>query len=162
MPAPYDGGCLCGAVRYRLAAEPLTLYACHCTDCQRQTGAAFGLSMVVARGALSLLQGEAQRFCVRMPDGRGKQGRFCGQCATRLWGEPEKYPEIFVLRPGTLDDTSWLAPVGHIWTRSAQPWVAIPGDTLNFEAQPEDRLALIRAWQERSARRAERSRGARG
>jgi hypothetical protein len=161
MPAPYDGGCLCGAVRYRLAAEPLTLYACHCTDCQRQTGAAFGLSMVVARDHLSLLQGEARSYRARMPDGREKQGRFCGACATRLWGEPPKYPEIFVLRPGTLDDTSWLAPVGHIWTRSAQPWVPIPDDTLNFQGQPGDRLALVRAWQERGAR-AKGSRGRAG
>lgn len=39
--APYSGGCLCGALRYRVTAEPLTLYACHCTDCQRRTGTAF-------------------------------------------------------------------------------------------------------------------------
>ena len=43
MPAPYHGGCLCGLIRYRVADEPLTLYVCHCTDCQRRTGSAFCL-----------------------------------------------------------------------------------------------------------------------
>ena len=52
MPAPYDGGCLCGLIRYRLTDEPLTLYACHCTDRQRETGSAFGLSMIVPKSAI--------------------------------------------------------------------------------------------------------------
>jgi hypothetical protein len=47
MAAPYTGGCVCGATCYRLTAEPLTLYACHCTDCQKRSGSAFGLSMWV-------------------------------------------------------------------------------------------------------------------
>jgi len=58
MPAPYDGGCLCGLIRYRLTDEPLTLCTCHCTDCQRLTGSAFALSMIVLKSGLHLLQGE--------------------------------------------------------------------------------------------------------
>lgn len=159
MPAPYDGGCLCGAVRYRLADEPLTLYACHCTNCQRQTGSAFGLSMIVARESVSLLRGEPRSFRVTLEDGLTRQGRFCGECATRLWGEPPKYPQVFVLRPGTLDDTTWLRPVAHIWTRSAQPWLTIPPDALHFDAQPgdDDRTAMLRAWRDRAAHPARRA-----
>ena len=51
------GGCLCGAVRYRFAGSPLAFYVCHCTDCQKQTGSAFGLSMIVKRDDVELLQG---------------------------------------------------------------------------------------------------------
>lgn len=149
MPAPFEGGCLCQAVRYRLADEGLTLYACHCTDCQRQTGSAFGLSMVVARSMFVLLRGEPQGYDVPLPGGRRWRGRFCGSCATRLWSEPLKFPQVVTLRPGGLDDTSWLQPIGHIWTRSAQPWVSIPADTLSYENQPEDYTALIQAWRER-------------
>jgi hypothetical protein len=152
MAAPYTGGCLCGANRYRLAAEPLTFYACHCTDCQRQTGSSFGLSMIVPRPALELLQGEPSEYRVDLPDGRRWHGRFCGACSTRLWSEPIKFPQVATLRPGTLDDTSWLRPVGHIWTRSAQPWVRIPEDTLHYEGQPADMMPLIDAWQERAQR----------
>jgi hypothetical protein len=56
MTAPYFGQCLCGALRFRITAEPLTMYACHCVDCQRRTGAAFALSMLVRRSALELHQ----------------------------------------------------------------------------------------------------------
>ncbi len=149
MPAPFDGGCLCGAVRYRLADEGLTFYACHCTDCQRQTGSAFGLSMIVARSAFSVLRGEPQGYDVPLPDGRRWRGKFCATCATRLWSEPLKFPQALTLRPGSLDDTTWLRPIGHIWTRSAQPWVSIPADTLSYEVQPEDYTALIQAWRGR-------------
>jgi hypothetical protein len=150
MPAPYAGGCLCGAIRYRLDAEPLSLYACHCRDCQRLTGSAFALSMPVARDALATLSGEPRAYDVAMPGGRRKHGRFCGACSTRLWGEPARFPKIRILRPGTLDDTSWLRPVGSIWTRSAQPWVAALAGAFDHAEQPEDPLALIRAWQGRA------------
>jgi hypothetical protein len=53
---------------------------------------------------------------------------------------------------GSLDDTSWLVPAGHIWTRSAQPWISLPDDSLQFPMQPkdEDFLAMTRAWKQRS------------
>jgi hypothetical protein len=151
MILPQRGGCLCGDVRYRLTDEPLTLYACHCTDCQRQTGTSFVLSMFVKRAALELERGELREYSLEMPDGRPKNGRFCGRCSTRLWGEPARFPELAVLRPGTLDDTSWVHPIGHIWTRSAQPWIRLPAESLRFEGQPdaEGVAALVRAWKER-------------
>jgi hypothetical protein len=152
MPSPpFDGGCLCGSIRYRLADEGLTLYACHCSDCQRQTGSAFGLSMIAARSAFSVLRGEPQTYEVALPGERTWRGRLCARCGTRLWSEPTRFPEIVTLRPGGLDDTSWLRPVGHIWTRSAQPWVAIPAETLNYERQPDDYGPLIRAWRQRAS-----------
>jgi len=149
MPAPYDGGCICGAIRYRVTDEPLTLYACHCTDCQRHFGSSFGLSMIVSRTALQLLQGHPKKYAVALPGGLQRHGKFCGECATRLWGEPVKFPQVVVVRPGTLDDTTWLDPVAHIWTRSAQQWVVFPNDALTFETQPEDPLALVNLWFER-------------
>jgi len=152
MPAPYHGGCLCGLIRYRLTEEPLTLYACHCTDCQRGTGSAFALSMIVFKSALELRQGDPRTYAVTLSDGRQKHGKFCGECGTRLWGEPPKFPLVVVVQPGTLDDTTSLHPIGHIWTRSAQPWISIPKDTLNFETQPDDPMVLINAWQELATR----------
>ncbi|MEE8551110.1 MAG: GFA family protein [Gemmatimonadota bacterium] len=151
---PQRGGCFCGEVRYTLSEDPLTLYACHCTDCQRQTGSSFVLSMVVRREALKVLGGKLREYSLELPDGRRKHGKFCGRCSTRLWGQPVKLPGLAVLRPGTLDDTSWLHPIGHIWTQSAQPWVRIPDDTLNFSRQPEgdEVLALVRAWKQRTSK----------
>ncbi len=146
---PQRGTCLCGDVEYSLNEDPLTLYACHCTDCQRQTGASFALSMIVRREALQTVRGRPEHYSVEMADGRLQQSHFCGRCSTRLWG-PSRVAGLAVLEPGTLDDTSWLRPIGHIWTRSAQPWVPIPEGSLNFNDQPReaDYLALVRAWKQ--------------
>ena len=54
---------------------------------------------------------------------------------------------IRCIRAGTLDDTSWLKPVGHIWTKSAQPWVKFDDGTLLYDGQPPDFAALSEAWQ---------------
>src|SRR5262245_55714041 len=101
MPGPYTGGCVCGSVRYRLDAEPLTLYACHCTYCQTQSGSAFGLSMPVPRDAVHVTRGTVTRYEFVAPDGRQRAGARCGVCPTRLWGAPVLRPPILILRPGT-------------------------------------------------------------
>ena len=149
---PQRGRCLCGDIEYSLGEDPLTLYACHCTDCQRGTGSSFSLSMIVRREALEIVRGQPEQFSVEMDDGRIKGAHFCSRCITPLWGE-SSVTGLAVLDPGTLDDTSWLRPVGHIWTRSAQPWVSIPEGALSFseQANEEDYLALVRAWKTREA-----------
>jgi hypothetical protein len=148
---PQHGGCLCGEVRYRLDEDPVTFYVCHCTDCQRQTGASCGLSMVVRSEALAIVRGRPQDCSTLLADGRVKRARFCGRCVTRF-ASPSRVAGLVILEPGTLDDTSWLRPAGHIWTRSAQPWVALPADALRVEKQPSDAemLSLVRAWKERA------------
>jgi len=143
------GGCLCGAIRYRFAGKPLAFYVCHCTDCQRQTGSAFGLSMIAKREDLELLQGTPQMFQVEMSDGRTKRGCFCQTCAARVWGEPVKLPQLYVLRPGTFDVPFPRPPFGDIWTSSARPWVSFTAGP-QFESQPSDALALVKAWQQQS------------
>jgi hypothetical protein len=147
---PQHGGCVCGDIRYTLAEDPITLYACHCTDCQSESGASFTLSMILRREALELVQGEPSEYAVELPDGRRKSARYCARCVTLLF-RPARRPELSLLWPGTLDDTSWLRPAGHIWTRSAQPWIPIPETALRFEMQPDDAgtLDLVRAWKGR-------------
>jgi hypothetical protein len=107
--------------------------------------------MIVEERGLELLRGEPRRYVKEWPDGRRWQGRFCGVCATRMWGEPARVAQLRILRPGTLDDHGGLTPVAHVWTRSALPWVVIPTDVRRFEGQPtdDDLLALIEAGQGR-------------
>lgn len=143
-----EGGCQCGALRYWLEGEPLALCACHCTDCQRRSGSAFGMTMFAARDRVALVRGEPACYDYREDDGRRWLGAYCGTCAVRLWSESPRAPGILFLAAGTLDDTAGLQPVAHVWTRSAQPWVAIPRDVLVFDTQPEMEV-LLRAWRER-------------
>ena len=145
---PLPGGCTCGRVRYELREDPIAFYACHCTDCQRESGSAFGLSMVVRSEGVALVAGEPKLFGVRQPDGLHRRSLRCPDCGTRLWSEPVKFPQIRTLRPGTLDDPRAYVPYGNMWTASAQPWAGFaPGP--RFERQPEDLLAMVRLWQER-------------
>ena len=72
MPAPYTGRCFCGSAKYRVAEEPLVVYACHCTDCQKRSGSAFGLSMWVHLAAISLTKGEVRADAPMAGRGRAR------------------------------------------------------------------------------------------
>lgn len=145
MKLPLSGGCQCGNLRYEVRAEPLSIYVCHCTECQRQSGSAFAMSMIVPRPALVILSGKPQRWSRTTERGNVLDGDFCPTCGTRLAHYPHINERVAILKPGTLDETRWLVPVGHIWTRSAQPWVHIPQDSVIFEGHP-DIGRLIEAW----------------
>lgn len=153
MRLPLTGGCQCGAVRYEITAAPTTLYACHCSDCQRQTGSAFALSLIVPRDAVRVTQGAPavwQRPGSQAASGTPADCLFCRDCGARLYHLPSRNRAIAVVKPGTLDDTSWLEPIGHIWTRSAQAWVRFEDGTLLYDGPPPDFTALSAAWQARA------------
>jgi hypothetical protein len=126
--------------------EPLTVYACHCTECQRQSGSAFSLSMIVPREGVAIVAGEPKEWLRRTDSGRMVSCMFCDDCGVRLYHNPKANEAITVVKAGTLDDPSWLRPVGHIWTRSAQRWFAIPAKTISYGVQPPDLYRLIEAW----------------
>jgi hypothetical protein len=146
---PLTGGCQCGAVRYEVTAPPLTVYACHCTECQRLSASAFGMSMPVPRGAVRITKGTPKRWSRTADSGNLVSGLFCGDCGCRLIHETCGNDAVVVVKPGTLDDTSWLRPVGHYWTQSAQPWLRGRLEGLVFERQARDFSVLIEAWRAR-------------
>jgi hypothetical protein len=130
------GGCLCGAVRYRTTGRPERTTACHCTFCQRLTGSAFGI-WVTFRIDNVAFDGDARQAYEHRSDesGRWIRAEFCARCGTTLGSTLEKGSGLYAIVGGTYDDTSWLSPEKHIWTRSAQPWVVIPADVPRFEKQ---------------------------
>jgi hypothetical protein len=143
-----EGGCQCGNVRYRIAGAPLTLYACHCTDCQKQSASAFGLSVWVKRSDLEILSGEPLFWKRPTDSGNTTHCASCPNCGSRLYHAPSDDPGIYSLKGGSLDDISSLSPVGHIWTLSKLPWVdlaCLPGD-LVFETEPPSFQPLLDRW----------------
>jgi len=132
----YSGGCQCGQIRYEVRSQPLTIYACHCTECQRQSGSAFGMSMPVLRSSLVILKGEPKTWSRETDGGRTVICHFCSVCGTRLFHQPSRNPAIVNIKPGTLDDTSWLQSIGNLWTQRAQPWVTLNDEMLNYPGQP--------------------------
>ena len=146
MKLPLRGGCQCGSVRYEITKQPLTLYVCHCTTCQQQSASAFGMSMLVERDGFRLTQGTVASFLIPTAAKSTKRGLHCGQCGTRIANDTEGRPALS-LKAGSLDDRSTLKPVGHVWTRSAQSWVAIDDKALSYETAPDDGYyALIERW----------------
>jgi hypothetical protein len=142
---PIEGGCQCGAVRYRLTAPPLAVYNCHCRDCQRMAGTN-ELSMPIRFETIEHLSGALASFDKVAESGRVVRQFRCEVCGTRVWNEPQGSKDIRVLKPGTLDDHSWAEPVGNIWTGSRAPWIAIDESLANFPGQPPDRQPLYDAW----------------
>lgn len=146
MAIRYTGKCQCGEVSYEICGEPLTLYICHCKECQKQSSSAFGMSLTVPRQALVILTGKPKTWVRKSDSGSTVTCLFCENCGTRLFHDRSYNQETINVKAGTLDDTSWLQPIGNMWTRSAQPWVNISKDMLNFEEQPEDVSQLWERW----------------
>jgi hypothetical protein len=129
------GGCQCGRVRYLFTGEPLMLAICHCTECQRQSGSAFGMSMIVPDANLSV-EGELKSFERSSDSGRPVRCYFCPECGTRIYHKVTYVQGMTNLKPGTLDDTSWLAPRVQSWTSTKQPWVPLVDGLPQHPTQP--------------------------
>ncbi|MGI9323851.1 MAG: GFA family protein [Pseudomonadales bacterium] len=125
MTSQITGSCQCGSVRYLVSSAAHRLNVCHCRDCQKQSGSAFGLSLIIEPGAFTLKSGELKEFRYQTDSGREKTCAFCPLCGVRIYNATSA---LVALKAGTLDDTTWLQPVAHYWTKSKQPWVAISND----------------------------------
>jgi hypothetical protein len=145
---PMTGGCACGAIRYEIASFPLLLYTCNCTNCQTRSGSAFALNMPVATSGFRIVQGAPKAWRHVSPSGVPVISWFCGDCGARLYGERAGRAESVNVRAGTLDDTSWLVPLAHYFTRraSAQAWVRPVEGATCFETQPAGLGGLMAAW----------------
>ena len=83
------------------------------------------------------VQGVPRKITWKSDAGTDRFGWFCGDCGSRIAHGQEVKP-VLTVRSGTLDDKSWVSPVGDIWTKSAQPWVELSGNRLRSEYQPAD------------------------
>jgi hypothetical protein len=132
MSVSPEGGCSCGSVRYRLTDEPLIVHCCHCLNCQRQTGSAFVINLVIETNRVELLTGEPQVVEVPRDDGSAQQIYRCPDCQVAVYSQ-YTWPELRYVRAGTLDDPSSVSPDVHIFTRSKVPWVELPPNVPAFE-----------------------------
>jgi hypothetical protein len=136
MKLPQTGGCLCGKIRYEITEAPQLVYTCHCRDCQRLTSSAFSMAIVVNDAAFRLTGIEPRLIQAIADSGRIKTRWVCPECGCWICGASTSDDGLRLVRTGTLDDTSWLRPTVHFWTRSRQPWVALPEGDQIFETQP--------------------------
>jgi hypothetical protein len=134
MSEKLEGGCACGAVRYRLTSAPMFVHCCHCLDCQRQTGSAFALNALIETDRIVLLSGDPEPVAVPTDSGRPHDIHRCPTCKTAVWSNYGGRAALRFVRVGTLDDPTPLRPDVHIYIRSKQPWVVLPDGVPAFEA----------------------------
>ena len=150
-----EGGCQCGSIRYRITQSPRILYTCHCTDCQKQSSSAFGMSLIVDASAVEFVAGARRLkfWDTQRDDGKLKRCAFCPDCGTRLYHGSEDDKRISI-KAGSLDDTRSLKPIAHIWLRSAQSWISFDDDQFHcFEQEPDNEEALEQQWQQHTSNR---------
>lgn len=127
-----EGGCSCGAVRYRLTSEPLFVHCCHCLNCQRQTGSAFAVNVLIEADRVEITRGEPRLVAVRRDDGSPQEVFRCPTCEIALYSHYSR-PVVAFVRAGTLDEPASVSPDVHIFTRSKVPWVTLPEDVPAFD-----------------------------
>ena len=146
-----EGGCACGAVRYRLRSAPLFTHCCHCLNCQRQTGSAFVLNLLIEADRVQVTAGYPQAVDAPRDDGSAQRIHRCPTCQVAVFSEYTR-PEVLFVRAGTLDDPRPVRPDVHIYTRSKVGWLALPDSVPAFEEYydsstlwPPESLARLRA-----------------
>jgi hypothetical protein len=125
-----EGGCTCGAVRYRMTTKPLFVHCCHCRWCQRESGASFGLNALIEADRVILLKGEVEIVNTPSHTGKGQKTTRCAKCRIALWSTfAEAGDTVRFVRVGTIDEPDRLPPDIHVFTSSKQPWVLLPPTT---------------------------------
>ena len=155
MSVVREGGCACGAVRYRLASEPMFTHCCHCLNCQRQTGSAFVINLLIEADRVELLAGAPEPVDVPRDDGSTQRIFRCPTCQAAVYSN-YGYAKVLFVRGGTLDDPSSIEPDVHIYTSSKLPWIALPDSAPAFEGYYDSK----KLWPEASLERLEAVRAA--
>jgi len=126
------GGCHCGLVSYEYEGNPLSCYACHCTDCQSASGTACTLTTVVFEAEVKLISGELSVNSYTRNDKEGHR-HHCKNCGTTLWRSATDMPGIISISSGTFSDNSWVKPSAHLWVSSAQSWYSLNDNAVVFQ-----------------------------
>jgi len=124
--ANHPGGCLCGAVRFTIAADPIGARMCWCRDCQRIASGSATVNVLFAEKAVSIT-GDLGLFTMIADSGNTVERGFCKVCGSQIYSRtvtPTGLP--MRVRAGTLDDPELCAPTAAIWTESAPSWAPIP------------------------------------
>jgi hypothetical protein len=155
MDGVREGGCACGAVRYRLTSEPLFVHCCHCLNCQRQTGSAFVINLLIESDRVDLLGREPEPVDAPRDDGSAQRIYRCPTCHVAVFSEYGRR-DVWFVRGGTLDEPASVTPDVHIYTRSKVSWLTLPESALAFDVYYNTKAL----WPPASLERLERLRAA--
>jgi hypothetical protein len=146
MTDQLTGSCQCGAVTFAVTAAPLLTYACHCQSCQKRTGSAFSMGLIVLTDSLQV-SGELSTWSRTSDEGNTNTRYSCADCGNIIYGIGEPNTELAKLQAGILAETTDIEPEVHIWTCRKQRWFDIPTGAPQFEQQA-DAMTLLQAAQD--------------
>ncbi|QJW85867.1 GFA family protein [Ramlibacter terrae] len=155
----YSGGCLCGAVRYRITSDPGPSRVCWCKDCQHISSN--GTVNAVFPSASIEVTGTPAGYDKTADSGNTVTRRFCATCGSQLFSDSTGRPGLTVVRVGTLDDPSAIRPTANIWAASAPGWACLDAGLDRFEGAPAP-PAPRRGSRDEDRRRAQCGDGAAG
>lgn len=118
--------CCCGQLRLVAEGEPARLSVCHCLQCQRRTGSAFGYSAHYPLEQISSIEGRSSRFVRKGDSGNAATFHFCPDCGTTVYWEPGAHPERITVAVGA--DPSHPPPRHSVYEERKHAWVTVPGD----------------------------------
>ena len=135
MTEPYTGGCACGAIRYKVSAEPAVMVECQCRQCQRDSGTGHQSHLTFVAAPVEVW-GEASRW-ERVGDGGTRKSRaFCPTCGAPVYLTFPDMPEVFIPTAASLDDPGRYQPQIATWAAAAQPWDHLDPGIAKFERMP--------------------------
>ncbi len=120
-----QASCSCGQLHVTCEGEPRSVSLCHCLECQRRTGSAFGIAAFFAREALTVT-GDASPFTRGSESGQAVTFHFCPICGSTVYWEPERFADVIALAVGAFADPSFPAPVQSVWESARHDWVTLP------------------------------------
>ena len=132
----HEGGCFCGAVRYRTNGEPKRVSLCSCTWCRKRTGSPLGLSVYFDIAGVDFLSGETQSFRLTSDAGRWLETRFCVICATTVGWTLEFLPGHQGIAGGTFDEPDLWTPHRYVFCAAKPDWLGVCESIPRFTAMP--------------------------
>ena len=129
------GGCLCGAVRYTVEAEPDSVGVCHCRDCQKFTGSAYSFLVLFPKATLKI-DGITKTYATPGDSGQPSVRRFCPECGSSISEEAFTRPGQVLINGGTLDEPKSVTPDIQIYCDRELEWAHLDDSIQRFAAAP--------------------------
>jgi hypothetical protein len=135
VPNSMTGGCMCGAVRYKISEKPMAAALCHCNRCRPQSGSAFSTVIIVKRSTFEL-EGPTNVFEDIGASGERVGRRSCAKCGSPLTTEPDVAPDVMFVKAGGIDNNEWFEPIMELFVTRRRPWVAAVAGAQQFDSNP--------------------------
>jgi hypothetical protein len=120
--------CGCGQLRLTCEGEPVRVSVCHCLECQRRTGSAFGVQARFRRERVTRIEGRAAQFSRVAESDKRIDFHFCPACGSTVYWEAEAVPDLIAVAVGAFADPDFPPPEISVWERRRHSWAVMPED----------------------------------